>query len=364
MASGAIIFRSVDNPVNSWTDQASALTVDGNAATYPATGAADPIIPFNADTSLPEYINITGLEITYTAKRGAGAVVDPEFLSFQFTIDGSTGVGTVLSGSALTDAFATETLGGSGTLVGRTWARSEIHQNDRFGILVRRAGGETKSRALDNVQAKVLYELKTYLDGSSSSFPSSADAIERVENGIGPDNTIRSLHPNTLGDALYNIEVAALGSTGVVRAAGYPFGQTLWLFSITVTGYVAPTSSVIYERNYIKDLAQVIVDRTTSNIQRTFRPKEPFQTVNCSLVGAIGWISTGGIDTPVYVSPRVLVTKMDERFYNFYTGFVVTGQTVASAITFYNNNDYDGAFVTATPVTTGNLTVKILAIGL
>lgn len=358
---------TASDPNNGWTNENNILSsTDSNAVgTYPAGSGTDPVIISNFGPDLPARASIVGFDVTYSATRNSGAVVSDETLNFQLTIDGSNGVGTAKTGAALpaSPTFLTETLGGSTDMWGSSITSSQVDGNSSFGVIVTRSGGTAKNRQVDYLQMKVYYTISSYQDGSLSTFPTSLDDIPIMYNGTGPEHQVRSEDVNLLGDCLFNIETSVLASTGIVRSAGAPIGQTMYLFSITVTGTVPTSGGVVtFERQVLEKFGNTEIDRTTTNLSSILRTKQPYATAACHFVSAIGWVNNAGNQIPVYISPRASLFRNDSDYGAFICGFTAVGSGIATN-TAYTNENYSGVYSTMSGVTSGQLIVKMLAIG-
>lgn len=357
------------DPGNGWTNDNNALSsTDTDAvASYPAGSGTDPLIITGFGPSFPARSTIVGFDVTCRVTRSAGAVVADETLNYQLTIDGSTGVGNTVTGSAISASgtFLTETIGGSTDMWGTSLETSDVDGNSDFGVILVRSGGTARTRLVDYVQMKVYYTVSPYTDGSLSTFPQALDDIPIMYNGTGPENIVRSSDVNLLADCLFNIETAVLASSGQIRSSGFPAGQTMYIFSITVTGTVTSGGIVYFERQSLIRNGTTEIDRTTkpnrlSNVRRT---KQPYVTAACHFVSAAGWVLNGSTNFPVFVSPRASLFRQDDQYSAFICGFTAIGSSIATATTLYNHDEYAGAFSTLTNCPTGTLTVKMMCLG-
>jgi hypothetical protein len=225
----------------------------------------------------------------------------------------------------------------------------------------------TPALNLDYIFVTLYYTVSNYLAGSRSVFnPSSSTSFDVVpvkSNGYSLSNQVKSEDLNLIGDCLFNIESAVVASIGLLRSVGAPSNDKLYVFSMTVTGVVTGSAPLFYERSNSNSIIN-----TSSNLATTAQTITPQISglINCNFVSAIGWVTQGAKNIPVYVSPRCFYISSG----NYYLSFSAVGSGIVSSVS--NSvpspttafQGYIGSSISSlSPVPSGNITIKLLAIG-
>ncbi len=338
-----------------------------------------------ANPNLPSDIDITGVEIIYSALTSGS--VSGAALSFNyFTANTLTNVATSIAGTDLTNTEASGSVGGSSNTFGYLLRRPDVHNNNYFGISITPVVGVATPILIDDVKIRIHYTAASYLVGSRSVFSTrqgsqfdvqmangipndTTSLIQRKYNSITPESQVRSEDVNLLGDALYQIETAILSNPNAVRSVG---GAKMYAFSVTITGNVAATGSLIYAKIKL-DGSEYNNIINLGSIKRSKVPNVP-RRIDCHWTSAMGWVVTAASgNQPVYAqSHGMYFERNTDGTVDLWISVDVIGKGI-----YHTKDDYD--LYEATPGTTyqgyigcnyvparvpaGALYLKILALG-
>jgi len=378
-----------------WNDPTNALLSDSLFTVNPSgAGYATHCLRCSDfdKSSLPNNITITGIQVNITAKISASSSTARLLVQ----LGSSKKVGRITSLTTLGSSIVTGTLGTSSAIVtagGNTSPFSAwnydftyyyLNKNE-FSVNIYPYGDSAVDYSIDYVTVTVYYTTSGYLSGCRSSFnlngdnpdlfsrtiPGQVDPVYRVDNGLGIGFQVQSEQLNFLGDALYNMQTTAINkaSTNQVFVLGNNLKQGCqYFFSMGVTGTVTSApSGIVYQKGY---KAGTITPNTVigmSNIVRTASPLVT-QRMECYYTSAIGWIISGGVNTPVYVSPSRMVFDIDPNTgeQNYLLAFSAYGSGI---VTSYQNETaanilpYYGAEISSmAAVPNGLLIVRIFGI--
>lgn len=334
--------------------------------------------------ALPQDVAIQGVEVKFIAKTdvsNASATSD-----VWIELD-STRSSTVKSTATFTDSDVTYTLGASNDLWGLTPKRPDLHNNSDLKVFIKFTGTSAVARMLDQVYIIVYYDLNTELTGERSTFPRTVDTIDYKTNGASASNQIKAEDVAKLGDALFTLETTALNPADIVRGIGEAVTSqtTLFFATFTITGnYVFNSGGTSGYLNYFEDITidpttgaivgtpTIIRGYTTTDLEDIGHSGVPClpqnKEVYCTSTSAIGWIVSGGIKTPIYVSP--LMVKIARRInesgndrLNLQLGFRAYNRQPNLSITTVVSGRNVGSSFVPKPPPNGVLIVKLMAYG-
>jgi len=364
-----------------WVGNAAVLSEVGSYATKASSLGNDNlyILGFQS-TSLPKNIVITGFEVEVAGKASASASMNLRLMTGR-DVPTATGNTKTLS---FTTSLSTGTAGSFTDMWGTSPLYYELYDNANLGVLLTTTTSN-KTYYLDYVILRIYYTTQTYLTGTRSLFSSrsnnlrdvlysantSLNNLNPVYNGHGLIHQVKSEDVNKLGDCLYQTEnvIHGLTSSGIVSAGGAPLRTNNYVFTITVTGTTTGASSIVYQQN-VKWLAygREVTHQTINNLSATKRSPDPILapnvTLNCYNVSAIGWVTNGGTNYPLWVQPyslRYSVNNSGELSYNI--GFIAMKSDWINDNTTNTVSGYQGVKInTVSNIASGIVTVKLMGI--
>lgn len=345
-----------------WSNTNAIKTNDGLCASAIGALSSNYMLVTNWSPSLPVSGKVTGVEAIFTcwATGGSGTLYGG------LTFNGTTISGSSYSISGITAAATSFTLGSSATL----WGNGAITNQSiatNFGIAVKMDGSLASTlRLIDHIKLRVHYDSSIYLQGGRSSFPSAKDSVPKKVGGSTALSQILAEDINTLGDCLFNIEKTALSLTNPassvnVKGTGY---KSLYLYAITVTGSTTGQGHIYLDRLVNRSNTVSSISVSTSAWSGSGITDFPPSTseVNCKFVSAIGWVTSGAVTVPVYVSPRSYIYNTINGSKSYYFGFTAVGSGIIASSAESTSSDYYGNLVTPAAVPAGVLTIKMLAL--
>jgi len=159
---------------------------------------------------LPDDCEIDGVIAKVKAHTASGTGE----LVVNLTSDGGSNLGESKSITGITTTPTVYSVGTSTDLWAITpFPSSYIVGNSSWGVKVAREG--TTDVNVDYISLRIYYtSTTTGLRGTRSKFPVSVDTFPSITNGRGLTHQVKSEDVNLLGDALFNLERAAIFGTG------------------------------------------------------------------------------------------------------------------------------------------------------
>lgn len=382
MASLSIYPSYIYSDQGYWVGNAAVLSEVGSYATKASSLGNDNlyILGFQSK-SLPKNITITGIEVEVAGKASASASMNLRIMTGR-DVPTATGNTKTLS---FTTSLSTGTAGGSSDMWGASPLYYELYDNANLGVLLTTTTAN-KTYYLDYVIFRIYYTTQTYLTGNRSLFSSrsnnlrdvlysattSLNNLNPVYNGHGLIHQVKSEDVNKLGDCLYQTEnvIHGLTTSGIVSAGGAPLKANNYVFTVTVTGTTTGASSLVYQQNVRWNVdTNTTHNQVITNLSSTKRSPNPalstpLLVLNCYNVSAIGWVTNGGTNYPLWVQPYSLRYSVNSKGHlNYDIGFIAMKSDWIKDNTTNTVSGYQGVKInTVESMASGIVTVKLMGI--